>query len=60
MTHEDSLRNAFDHCIKEFGQVPDVVYANAGVALDDHFEDDYEIGELAISLNRRPSAWEQC
>ncbi|KAK1927441.1 hypothetical protein DB88DRAFT_32031 [Papiliotrema laurentii] len=47
VTHEDSLRNAFDHCIKEFGQVPDVVYANAGVALDDHFEDDYEIAATA-------------
>ena len=45
MTDPQALRDAFQHSLDEYGRYPDVVIANAGVALNDHFEEDGEIGK---------------
>jgi len=45
VTKPEAVRAAFEHCIEEYGRPPDVVYANAGVAGDDYFEEDGEIGK---------------
>ena len=48
VTKSDSLIHAFEHCLNEYGSVPDIVYANAGVNLNDYFEDDLEVGALCL------------
>lgn len=44
VTDASSLQAAFEHCIEEYGEVPDIVIANAGVNLNDHFDAEGELG----------------
>ncbi|KAK4685689.1 hypothetical protein P7C73_g4454, partial [Tremellales sp. Uapishka_1] len=56
VTDPQSIRNAFEHCRVTYGTPPDIVYANAGVSADDHFEEDGEVAATpTMPAHPRPS-----